>query len=107
MKNRLVGLDQHHIDLLMACEHYMFVEKEYFMDRLGKPRWTWFDDYMNDMIRRGFITVSPSGHHYALTVDGRKLWNLSAQYNDERDDETLANVERSMERIEDGGENIS
>ena len=97
MKNRLVDLDQHHINLLSACDPYMYVEREYFLDQLGKPRWTWFDDYMNDMMRRGFITQSPSGEYYALTEEGRKLWNLSAQYNDDPDTEALAHVERCME----------
>ena len=96
MKNRLVGLDQHHLNLLQSISPFEYMKRE---ELASHPHWTWLNDYLNDLIARKFITVSPSGGMYALTPDGRRLWNLSAQYNDEPDEEHFSRPNDPLDEV--------
>ena len=84
MKNRLVGLDEHHIDLLHSLSTWGVTSRIAIEKGLSVPeRWTWLDDYLNDIISRGYVDKGRQENTYRLTPAGRMLQTLSIQYNDE------------------------
>ena len=103
MKNRLVGLDQNHLDILFVCSTQMYVTSDEFKSLIGRHGHTWLKDYLRDLVNRDFLTISPSGEIYALTSEGRTLWNLSKNY----DENFRPYVDRSVEFGEDDRKGIS